>query len=146
MRGRVSRHTRFTRKQFCIKREFSIFPRVGSTYFVGVPLIRHGSAVPPSPRGRLRATSAHRISAKCSADAEDDPKRRHSDQTGRKSLSDHLVLVTAKGVLRTVGSKSTFAYFSLTRKVGRRRQQRDRNTVGHRQKGPSPRQKAPIPA
>ncbi len=43
-----------------------------------------------------------------------------------------------KGVLRTIGSKSTFAYFSLTRKVGRRRQNTIRNTVGQkRRKMPS---------
>ena len=51
-----------------------------------------------------------------------------------KSLPDHPILVIKKGVLRTMGSKSTFAYFSLTRKVGRRRHNTKRNTVGYRQK------------
>ena len=32
-----------------------------------------------------------------------------------------LPIIGNKGVLRTIGSKSTFAYFSLTRKAGRRR-------------------------
>ena len=35
-----------------------------------------------------------------------------------------------RGVLRTIGSKSTFTYFSLTRKVGRRRHNTNRYTVG----------------
>ena len=65
-----------------------------------------------------------------------------------KSLSDYPVSVGNKGVLRTVGSKSTFAYFSLTRKVGRRRQNTKRgpsgtdrkkiSLVGYRQKRPRP--------
>ena len=47
-----------------------------------------------------------------------------------KRLSDHPVLVTNEGVLRTIGSKRTFAYFSSVRKVGRRRHNTKRYTVG----------------
>ena len=43
-----------------------------------------------------------------------------------------------RGILRTIGSKSTFAYFSLTRKVGRRRQNTRQYTVGYRQSKQSP--------
>ena len=42
-----------------------------------------------------------------------------------------------KGVLRTMVSKRTFAYFSSVRKVGRRRHNTIQHTVGYRQKEPS---------
>ena len=48
-----------------------------------------------------------------------------------------------------MGSKSTFAYFSLTRKVGRRRHNTIQYTVGYRKNDIRPRQKGkkqPVPA
>ncbi len=51
-----------------------------------------------------------------------------------KSLSDFQVSVGNEGVLRTVGSKRTFADFSSARKVGRRRQNTKRDIVEYRQK------------
>ena len=52
-----------------------------------------------------------------------------------------------KGVLRTIGSKSTFAYFSLTRKVGRRRHNTRQYTVGQKRRKPIvSRKTSPAPA
>ena len=51
----------------------------------------------------------------------DTPLQRHPYQLPATTEQDFPFWET-KGILRTVGSKSTFAYFSLTRKVGRRRQ------------------------
>ena len=77
--------------------------------------------------GRLetnRPSSTHRTSAPKRGGRRTRTRPRIVTRTKptTKSLPDYPVLVINKGVLRTVGSKSTFAYFSLTRKVGRRRQ------------------------
>ena len=45
-----------------------------------------------------------------------------------------LPIIGNKGVLRTIGSKLIFAYFCSATKVGRRRHNTIRNTVGYRQK------------
>ena len=91
------------------------------------------------PQGKAFRRNSHRQptnGARRSAvlDGAGHVNRRHPYQPVNKSLSDSPVLVTNKGVLRTVGSKSTFAYFSLTRKVGRRRQNTIQYIVGYRQK------------
>ena len=60
---------------------------------------------------------------------------------GNDTNGTRLPIIGNKGVLRTIGSKSTFAYFSLTRKVGRRRHNTYQYTVGYRQKRTPPRQR-----
>ena len=70
----------------------------------------------------------------------DTPLQRHPYQLPATTEQDFPFWET-KGILRTVGSKSTFAYFSLTRKVGRRRQNTKQYTVGYRQRSPILRQR-----
>ena len=50
-------------------------------------------------------------------------------------------IIGNKGVLRTIGSKSTFAYFSLMRKVGRRRPNTRQYASGTDKTKKSPRQR-----
>ena len=94
------------------------------------------------PQGKAFRRNSHRQptnGARRSAvlDGAGHVNRRHPYQPVNKSLSDSPVLVTNKGVLRTVGSKLIFAYFCSATKVGRRRHNTKRYTVGYRQKRPA---------
>ena len=103
--------------------------------------------LPPSPEGKalvwcnckgpydhqgsaLEARKQGELSPPCSV-----------SRTRLRQHGTRLPIIGNKGVLRTIGSKSTFAYFSLTRKVGRRRQNTKQYTVGYRQRSPILRQR-----
>ena len=150
----------------------------------GVPLIRPSVRTgAPSPEGKAfvwcncRGYNNHQGSALKRGNRGTVTPLPPSAVQGNDTNGTRLPIIGNKGVLRTIGSKRTFAepqrgvsernraqrgswrgdaYFSSARKVGRRRHNTIRKTVGHRQKQNSRQQdknspsaegkKKPVPA